>query len=389
MQTARLIYWLKNSLRTILGPVLPLVRALRTLPARQNARQSAARLQTTTGIAVCYLTSQFPTRPALRTEYSFGGAVKLTFLAESFPHSYPQASLLYTVSSVNHVAKSAIVRTARNNGVKIVLNQNGVAYLAWHGPGWEPLNRKMRDVFEQADYIIFQSKFCELCALKFLGSTSAPSQIIYNPVDINLYQPAKKSTGRTGPVLLLGGNQYEKYRFESAIEVLRQTLTLLPDARLIITGKLWGDNQQVSMALAQKYLRKYAGIEEHVEFTGTYSQAAAQQIFQRADILIHTKFNDPSPNLIPETMASGLPVVYSATGGVPELVGADAGIGVPVEQNWDKINLPDPNQMAHAILTIWEDLPVFADAARQRAIEQFPLEKFIHTHRELFTRLLD
>jgi glycosyltransferase involved in cell wall biosynthesis len=388
MRTARLISRLKSGLRSILGPLLPLARSLRICPERLRTRKNAAALHLASGISVCYLTNQFPQRPALRSEVARGGAVKLTFLAEHFPHTFPQASLLYTVSSVDHVAKTDIVRIAKRNGLKIILNQNGVAYPAWHGPGWEEPNRKMRAVYQQADFIIFQSKFCRNSAEKFLGSPESPAQIIYNPVDLDLYQPLKKQVNRPGPVLLLGGNQYEQYRFETALQVLKQILAVLPTARLIVTGKLWGENQLISKDIANRTLREL-DLEDHVEFTGTYSQNDAPKIFQRADLLLHTKYNDPSPNLISEALASGLPVVYSASGGVPELVGPEAGIGIEVEQSWDKISLPSPQLMAEAVVRIWENQLSYSEAARQRAVEQFPLAKFIQAHRQLFDRLLE
>ena len=388
MRTALLISSIKNGVRTILSPLLPFIRSVRSLPARRRAERYATPLcNDRTGISVCYLTGDFPDRPPLRTEITRGGAVKLTFLAESFPHSYPEASLIYAVSSVDHVAKAEIIRKAKQNGLKVILNQNGVAYLAWHGPGWEEPNRKLREVYEQADFIVFQSKFCQVSATKFLGASTASSQVIYNPVDTSLYQPVSKQPQRRGPVLLLGGNQYEQYRFETAIRALKQTLTYLPDTRLLITGKLWGENQLVSMEIAKRALHDL-GIEEQVEFTGSYSQESAPRIFQRADILLHTKYNDPSPNLIAEALASGLPVVYTASGGVPELVGQDAGIGIHVEQSWDKICFPDLNLMAQATLNIWENHANFADAARQQAVEQFSLDKFVSAHRELFASLL-
>ncbi len=385
---ALLISRLKDGLRRILGPFLPLIRATRTLPTRLRAERESAQFRPVQRISVCYLTSQFPHRPALRTEVAHGGAVKLTFLAESFPHSYPEASLLYAVSSVDHVAKAAIIRRAKQNGVKIILNQNGVAYPAWYGKGWEEPNRIMQEVYAQAAFIVFQSEFCKLGAEKFLGKSASPSQVIYNPVDTNLYQPVKKPISRRGPVLLLGGNQYEQYRFETALQVLKQVSMLLPETNLLITGNLWGENQQVSMELAKQTLREL-GVENKVEFIGTYSQESAPKIFQRADILLHTKYNDPSPNLIAEALASGLPVVYSASGGVPELVGPDAGIGIQVDRSWEKISTPDPQLMAESIANIWGSHQKYADAARQRAVEQFSLEKFVRAHRELFKSLLD
>jgi glycosyltransferase involved in cell wall biosynthesis len=387
MLTGNLILRLKEGIKAALGPFLPWMRSARTFPTHLRAKRFAKSLERDSGTSVCYLTSQFPARPALRSEIAHGGAVKLTFLAEHFPHSYPRASLLYTVSSVDHAGKTAIIREAKQNGLKIVLNQNGVAYPAW-SQDWEVPNYKMREVYNQADFIVFQSEFCRLGAIKFLGVCESPFQIIYNPVDINLYQPAQKTAKHHGPVLLLGGNQYEHYRFETAITVLKHTLSLLPEARLVVTGKLWGDDPLISMEIANRLLRSL-GVLDRVEFTGTYTQDAAPGIFHRADILLHTKYNDPSPNLISEALASSLPVVYSASGGVPELVGPDAGIGIEVEQSWEKISQPDPQMMAEAILKIWENQTMYAEAARQRAVEQFRLEKFINAHRELFVRLLE
>ena len=74
-----------------------------------------------------------------------------------------------------------------------------------------------------------------------------------------------------------------------------------------------------------------------------------------ADLLLHTQYNDACPGLVLEAMACGLPVVYSASGGTPELVGPEAGLGVAAEQSWEKTYPPDPNKMAGAVLTVLED----------------------------------
>ena len=382
-----MIFRIKSGIRAVLKPILPLIRSIRSYPARRRVQMQAALLKKQSGLSICYLTAQFPNRPALRTEYANGGAVKLTFLAEHFPHSFPQASILYTVSSEKNVGADAIILYAKQNGIKIILNQNGVSYPAWNSGNWQEPNIRMKKNFDQADFIVYQSKFCRSGALKFLGENQCPSQIIYNPVDINLYQPVSKPVKNRGPVLLLGGNQYTRYRFETALEVLKCTLPLLPEASLIVTGKLWGDNQLVSMDIAKRLLKE-KNLTERVTFSGAYTQNEAPGIFQRADILLHTQYNDASPSLVTEAMAAGLPAVYSASGGVPELIGLEAGIGIQVENSWEKISLPDPNLMAQAVIQVWESLPVFSEAARQRAVDQFSLEKFIKAHQELFDQVL-
>jgi glycosyltransferase involved in cell wall biosynthesis len=385
MRAAFLISRLKDGLRSALGPLLPLVRSIRTLPERLRVERQAATLQADSKTSVCYLTNQFPAQPASRTTIAHGGEVKMIFLAEAYPHSYPRASLLYAVSSVRDVGKTEIVRAAKKNGLKIVLNQNGVAFPAWCSTGWEAINAKHQAVYQLADFVIYQSEFCKLSAQKFLGASSAPSTVLYNPVDLSLYRCIPKTGAHQGPVLLLGGNQYEQYRFESAVLALKETLRLLPEARLIVTGKLWGDNQSLAMGIAGQFLSRL-GVEKQVEFTGQYSQQEAPDIFGRADLLIHTKFNDPSPNLISEALASGLPVVYSACGGTPELVG-EAGIGVEVAQSWEAISLPNPAKMAAAIAEIWSQRATWSEKARSRAEKIFSLEVYIQKHAEIFTSL--
>ena len=385
---AQLEVSLKAGLRKILGPILPQVRALRRLPARWQARRLAAPLTATRDLSVCYLTSQFPNRPPLRNEIAHGGAVKLTFLAESFPHAFPAASLLYTVSSIPHPGQADIVRAARRKGLKVVLNQNGVAYPAWHGQGWEIPNQLQRESYLQADFIVYQSEFCRVGAEKFVGQSRAPWRVVYNPVDLELYRPRPQAEAHPAPILLLGGNQFNAYRVELAFQVLGRVCREIPGARLLVTGKLWGENQALAREEAEGWLRKLK-LTEQVELIGPYSQAQATAIFQRADLLLHTQYNDASPTLISEALAAGLPVVYSASGGVPELVAPEAGIGIPVEASWEQISHPDPQKMAEAVLTVWEKHATYAAAARQSAEERFALADFITAHREIFAQVLD
>ena len=78
-----------------------------------------------------------------------------------------------------------------------------------------------------------------------------------------------------------------------------------------------------------KNFQQGIGVAERVEFLGPYSQLEAPHILRRGHVLLHTKYNDPCPTAVIEAMACGVPVVYSSSGGVPELVGQEAGIGVP------------------------------------------------------------
>src|SRR5206468_10667956 len=122
---------------------------------------------------------------------------------------------------------------------------------------------------------------------------------------------------------------------------------------------------------------------------GTYTQAAAPDVFRSADVLLHTKYNDPCPGLVVEAMACGLPVVYSSSGGVPELVGQDAGIGLPAPLDWERQHPPEPEALAEAVIQVVDRLEDYREAARRRAVEAFDSRPWIARHLEVFRGLLD
>jgi len=125
-----------------------------------------------------------------------------------------------------------------------------------------------------------------------------------------------------------------------------------------------------------------------VAFIPSYSQVEAPSIYGQATLYVHAQYNDVCPSTVIEAMACGLPIVYSASGGTPELVGPEAGIGVPAPLNWDVIEIPSAEAFAKAILTAAECWEKLSQAARQRAVERFDIRPWIQRHREVFHQLL-
>lgn len=350
----------------------------KSIPARM---QLSALQKSRDGIAVAYLSPRFPNPPARRSEFAHGGAVKLTFLSEAFPHSFPSANLLYAVSSVAHPLQIEILEAAKRKGLKIVVNQNGVAFPAWDGANYEASNQPLKRIIAFADFIIYQSRFCKDSAERYISPPDVPSEIIYNPVDTRLFSPEACSAKPEALTLLLGGNQYEKYRLELALQTLKALHRTVPNAKLIVTGNLWFPYDEAE-AWTKQALRDM-NLTNHVTFTGTYAQTDAPALYSQAHLLLHTKYADPSPGLVLEAMALGMPVVHLDNGGVPELVG-DAGIGVAVEHDWNRINLPTPQAMADAVMQVYDRREEFSQKARQRAVDLFSLEKFVARHKEIF-----
>lgn len=324
-----------------------------------------------------------------RGELAQGGIVKCQDLQDLFPNTPSGANTVYLVSSALPPAADILVREARRAGARFVLNQNGVAYRAWYGPGWRTPNRLMRRVLRQADHVVYQSRFCKESADRYIGPCSCPSEILHNPVDTERFCPAAGGppAGR-GPILLAAGSHVQAYRIVSVLEAFPHVLAQLPEATLVLAGHFgWAATEDAAEREVRDRCRAL-GIADRVQIRRRYTQDEALGLFRGAHVLMHTKYNDPCPRLVVEALACGLPVVYSATGGVPELVGDEAGAGVPGPLDWEALHPPDPHQLASAVARVWGDYARFSAAARRRAAEHLDVRPWLARHAELFEGLL-
>ncbi|HET9462052.1 MAG TPA: glycosyltransferase family 4 protein, partial [Gaiellaceae bacterium] len=228
-----------------------------------------------------------------------------------------------------------------------------------------------------ADHVLYQSEFSKRSADEFLGEPRATWEILPNAVDVHHFTPAEARPAGD-PVLLLGGDQTQTYRLELGLRTFAAVTARHPDARLLITGRL---------VVSPEPLIEELGLGGRVDLLGEYEQRGAPGIFQRAHLLLHTKVNDPCPTLVVEAMACGLPVVYPASGGTIELVGEEAGIGVPHPDGWERDEPPNAEALADAVDGVLGDLPRYSTAARERAVGRFSLEPWLERHREIFERL--
>jgi glycosyltransferase involved in cell wall biosynthesis len=304
-----------------------------------------------------------------------GGTGKFQRLAQRFPNSPTDFSLLYLGSTWLPRDMGALLAYARRRQIPVVVNQSGVAYPGWAGDETEGINREFRRALLAAEHVLYQSEFCKRSADEWLGDARGTWEVLYNAVDVHHFAP-DDGAGRVDapPVLLLAGDQTQTYRLEVAL----RTLAALPEARLIVTGRLVSDGDALAREL---------GVADRVQFSGRYAQRDAPTLYRRADLLLHTKVLDPCPTAVIEAMACGLPVVYAASGGTVELVGEDAGVGVPHPIGWEQDEPPAPEAFAEAVRRVLSDRRRYVEAARRRAVERFALEPWLERHAHLFNRL--
>jgi glycosyltransferase involved in cell wall biosynthesis len=312
-----------------------------------------------------------------------GGLVKFQALLPSWPNSPAGYDVLYVVSSRLPARICELYAEARAAGARVLLSQAAPACPATHGERWCELNRPLDFLLSRADFVFYQSAFGRRMCDAVLGPRPGPAAILPNAVDTGRFVPAAADPAPGGLRVLLGGTQYREYRLRRALEAFALVRRERRDARLMVTGRLkWLPDLAAARRQAAAWCDEL-GIAGSVDFLGPYSQERAPEIFQRAHLLLHTMALDCCPTAVIEAMACGLPVVHGASGGLPELVG-EAGVGVPAADDFERLQPPEPADLAAAVLAAAVRRRELGEAGRQRAVERFDRRAWIARHRELF-----
>lgn len=122
-------------------------------------------------------------------------------------------------------------------------------------------------------------------------------------------------------------------------------------------------------------------LEPAPRFHGALTHAAP--LFRAFDLLVLSSRTEGTPITVFEAMAAGVPVAASAVGGVPHVLGDDAGYLVPPD---------DPSALAAALASALRDPPeAAARAARamQRLAERFALGPWLDAYERFYRSAID
>jgi glycosyltransferase involved in cell wall biosynthesis len=311
-----------------------------------------------------------------------GGAVKLLPLRDAFGGDEQNFDVLYAVSSSPPRCAEDLFRRCRKQGIWIVWNQNGVGYPAWAGEESERFNAPMRRLRAMADHVIYQSRFCQISAERYLGFSEIPSGILYNPVDLVRFAPVARLDD--GPLrILAAGTHGTRDRVISVLEALVLLRRGGIEAELTVAGKFQWKNGEADFYRMIERLSIRAAVRRVAHF----SQEDAAALYQTHDLLVHPKYMDPCPTVVIEAMACGLPVVGSASGGMPEMVPDTCGALVPALLDWDRSHTPTGEELASAVADLLPNRLAMGAAARKHAEALFAVEQWVEDHRRIFEGL--
>lgn len=236
-------------------------------------------------------------------------------------------------------------------------------------PGYDPHNRGLqvvhrflapltRWIWRRADRVVALSESLGQLALRTLPDLRY--SVVPNGVDLTLFHPpAPGKRRRPGPVRCLAVARLVERK---GLGDLIRAVALLERGRFELEIVGGGADERVLRDLAAGL-----GVARDVHFTGALSRPEVARRYRDADLFTLPSSAESFGNVFAEALASGLPIVGTAVGGIPDLV--EQGInGVLVRPG-------DINALAGAIRYLAEDPELRREMAqRNRAKAEASLQ---------------
>lgn len=209
--------------------------------------------------------------------------------------------------------------------------------------------------------------------------------LLYNGIVVDGYRPSAERRARAREMLGLApetlvvtavGNLHPYKGHADLISAVARIADDLPSPwRLLIAGSDRAGHELVLRRMISEF-----ALEERVMLLGHRDDVP--DLLAAADIHAMPSHEEGLPNSIIEAMASGLPVVASRVGGIPELV-VEGENGLLVEPR-------DPDGLSAALLALARDphrRARIGEANEARVRAQFSLERSVSRYEELYASL--
>lgn len=283
------------------------------------------------------------------------------------------AALLFTVSWGNW-----FYGYAKRRDVKTVLRVDGFPVPVYFDNRQHPalaqsreltpqmmkLNYRLQRGLYSADHVVYQSAFSKLMTDTYLYKRRSDFSIIYNAVDLQLFETNKVRDNRRLRLLSAGSLRHE-YMLGSVLPVFERLWEKF-DLELMIVGSM----DDINRELLARFCKSKPRLAERIMVTGWIDNSELPKILQKADILIHPRLGDWCPNIVIEALASGMPIACGSWGGAAELVG---GGGIIVETSKWSYDQAYIEGLSDAVEEIINNLESYSKSARLQAEEKFDI----------------
>jgi glycosyltransferase involved in cell wall biosynthesis len=178
-------------------------------------------------------------------------------------------------------------------------------------------------MLKRAQKIIAVSHFTKWELTNYYKIPENKIRVIHNGVDVNKFKPAddkRKVKAELGfnpdeLAILSVGRLYARKGLFTLIESIPAVVKRFPNAKFIISGKGQSDEMHKLIAHAEKL-----GVKGNITFTGYYPDKKLPKLYQAADVFAFSTFYEHHPFAVLEALSTGLPVVTTTVGGIPETI---------------------------------------------------------------------
>ena len=140
-----------------------------------------------------------------------------------------------------------------------------------------------------------------------------PVEVIPNIVDLSRFGPSAPRDFGDAPHLIVTRNLEPIYDIPTAIRAFARVRSVFPGARLTVAGSGLEKERLCELVAS-------LGLEQCVQFSGRIDNADIPALYASADCMLNPSTVDNMPISILEALASGVPVVSTRAGGIPDMV---------------------------------------------------------------------
>ena len=250
-----------------------------------------------------------------------------------------------------------MIRAGHDAGIPVIYQELGIPF---HPPGFE-YYREFASVLPFCSEVAALSpKLIADCREKLSG----PRSLSVLPIMSQELANSEQAPGHADAKVTFG--------FAARMEELKGPMVLMEAMGLAyqqsenLCLNIAGDGSQRQKIAARA---KALNVASRYRYHGVYTHPEERSAFMRSlDVFVMPSFTEGTPNSIVEAMAHGIPIIASQVGGVPDMIGDDAGVLVPPG---------DANTLAQVMLRLARD-PNLRQSMGRAAYERY--QRFFSPH---------
>ncbi len=266
----------------------------------------------------------------------------------------PDDSAKALICAVHSTWKGEAIVTRRDNPKN--LNPNEKAMLRFNFM----LRSYEKKLMKRSDALIAVSKYTVNELTELYGIDKKKIHVIYNGVDVQKFKPRtdraelRREFGleEEQKIVLFVGRLYHRKGLEILLRSIPPVLQEFNDVKFVISGIGFKKKEESLRKLAKKL-----EIEDFVSFLGYVPDEKLPHLYSASDIFVLPAIYENFPFAILEAQATGLPVISTKVGGIPEFL-AD-------NENGFLIDPGDSEQLTQRILTLLQDPKLARELGRR------------------------